>query len=220
MRAKPQARGAILRQETHSDGTQRGSLAVSRVPRDSRSRLGGDVNTCRATHRGDNHDRHAARAAELLSGFAFFYELRDLFADLRCRVQIAAVVTTLVAMIVVTVASGGGSAAQGISSTAKNLMTAAKVLGAVAEVVKGSSGVAQGAIGIEVAEINRDADKSRASAKEIEAILAQLQAQSEEQTARLKEIIQALDEGMAQFSQMVAAAGDQRANQVKNLVRA
>ena len=50
--------------------------------------------------------------------------------------------------------------------------------------------------------------------------LAQLQAQCEEQTARLKEIIQALDEGMAQFSQMVAAAGDQRANQVKNLVRA
>ena len=141
-------------------------------------------------------------------------------AKITMGVQIAAVVTSIVLMIAVTVASGGGSAAQGISSTVKNLMTAAKVMGAVAEIIRGSSGVAQGAIGIEVAGINQDADKSRAAAKKIEAILAQLQAQSEEQTARLKEIIEALDEGMAQFSQMVAAAGDQRANQVKNLVRA
>lgn len=141
-------------------------------------------------------------------------------AKITMGVQIAAVVTSIVAMIVVTVASGGSSAAQSVSATVKNLMTAAKVIGAVAEIIRGSSGVAQGAIGIEVAEINQDADESRAAAKKIEAILAQLQSQSEEQTARLKEIIEALDEGMAQFSQMVSAASDQRANQVKNLVRA
>lgn len=185
----------------------------------------------------------------------------DEIAKITMGVQIAAVITTIVAMIAITIASGGAGGGNAASSTAKigaqtadtvgdvanatqktanavekvadtadkvkkasdaatKVIKAARILEGGTAVVQGSAGVATGAIGIQVAEITQDADKSRAEAKKIEAILAQLQAQSEEQTARLKEIIQALDEGMAQFSQMVAAAGDQRANQVKNLVRA
>ncbi|MBL8332220.1 MAG: type III secretion system translocon subunit SctE [Rubrivivax sp.] len=106
------------------------------------------------------------------------------------------------------------------SDAANKVIKASKIIEGGTSVVQGTAGVAQGAIGIQVAEMTQDAEEARAAAKEIEAILLALQAQSEEQTQRLKEIIAALDEGMAQFSQMVAAAGDQRANQVKNLVRA
>jgi hypothetical protein len=164
-------------------------------------------------------------------------------ANMKMGVMIAAVVTTIIAMIAITVASGGSSAGSTASSAARtgvqvadtaadaaNVATktadmaakitkAAKVIQGVASVAQGVGAVGSGVVGIQVAEDVRDADQARADAKEMDAVLLALQAQSEEQTQRLKDIIAALDEGMAQFSQMIAAAGDQRANQIKNMVR-
>ena len=164
-------------------------------------------------------------------------------ANMKMGVMIAAAVTTIIAMIAITVASGGSSAGSTASSAAKtgaqvadtatdavNVATktadtaakitkAAKVMQGVASVAQGTGAIGSGVVGMQVAENVRDADKARAEAKELDAVLLALQAQTEEQTQRLKDIIAALDEGMAQFSQMIAAAGDQRANQIKNLVR-
>lgn len=164
-------------------------------------------------------------------------------ANMKMGVMIAAVVTTLIAMIAITVASGGSSAGSTASSAAKTgaqvadtatdavnvasktadmaakITKAAKAIQGVASVAQGVGAVGSGVVGLQVAEDVRDADQARAEAKEMDAVLLALQAQSEEQTQRLKDIIAALDDGMAQFSQMIAAAGDQRANQIRNMVR-
>lgn len=180
-------------------------------------------------------------------------------ANIRLGVQIAAVVTTLVAMILLTIASGGASGGSAASNTATSVaktaansaddvasaatkaansvddvanaatkaqdaankvIKASKFIQAGTQVVQGTAAIGGGVNTLQVGEMVRDADKARAAAKEIDAVLLQLQQQSDELTQRLKEIMNALQEGMAQFSQMIATAGDQRANQIKNLVRA
>ncbi len=144
----------------------------------------------------------------------------DFASGMRLGVMIAAVVFTVAMTIALTVASGGASSANLVSSTAKNAMKAATYLQATAAFTQGVASVGSGATQIAVAYDQRDADEARAAAKAIEAVLAELSAQSEEQIARLRDIIESLQEGMLMFSQMVDTAGDQRANLVRNLVRA
>lgn len=178
----------------------------------------------------------------------------DFAANLRMGVMIAGVVTTLVAMIVVTIASGGASSSNLANSAAKTgvqaadtasdaatmatktadmaskatkavdmaakINKAAKLIQGSASVVQGSAAIGSAVVSIQTAEDLKAAEEARADAKKLDAVVLGLQAQSEEQLQRLKDIIAALEEGMTQFSQMVAAAGDQRANQIRNLVRA
>lgn len=158
-------------------------------------------------------------------------------AKIRMGVMIAAVVTTILVLIVATVASGGtssastasevgsavgktASAAEKAASVAEEIIKAAKVVGAIAQLASGAAKIGQGVNKLEIAEFTKESQNARAAAKEIEALLLKLQQQSEEQTARLKEIILALEEAMAMFSKMVAAAGDARANIAQNLVKA
>ena len=168
-------------------------------------------------------------------------------SHMRMGVMIAAIVTTVVAMIAITIASGGASSsnlgsttakagmkaadvalkttdvatdAARVAQTAEKVIRASKVLAAFNGLVQGTTAIGAGATAIAVAEDTKAAEKARAEAKEIDAWLTQLQQQSEEQTSRLRDIITALQDGMAQFSDMIATAGDQRANAIRNLVRA
>ena len=106
------------------------------------------------------------------------------------------------------------------SDAAQQVIKASKYIGAINGLAQGTAAVGGGVTGIQVAENQQQAENARAAAKEIEAMLLKLQDQTEEQTARLKEIIAALQEGMTMFTNMIAAAGDQRANIVRNQVRA
>ena len=134
----------------------------------------------------------------------------DFASGMRLGVMIAAVVFTVAMTIALTVASGGASSANLVSSTAKNAMKAATYLQATAAFTQGVASVGSGATQIAVAYDQRDADEARAAAKAIEAVLAELSAQSEEQIARLRDIIESLQEGMLMFRQMVDTAGDQQ----------
>ena len=141
-------------------------------------------------------------------------------SGMRMGMMVAAMVFTVAMTIALTVASGGTASTNLVSTTAKNAMKAATYLQAGAAFTQGVASVGSGATQIAVAYDQRDADEARAAAKVIEAVLAELSAQSEEQVARLRDIIEALQESMLMFSQMVNTAGDQRANLVRNLVRA
>jgi hypothetical protein len=186
---------------------------------------------------------------------------QDEITKITMGVQIAAVITTIIAMIAITIASGGSSSGSAASSAAKvgteavdvgtdavnmgtktantvekavdtadkvkkaadaanKVIKASRYIEVGSGIVQGTAAVGQGVVTMQVADITKQADTARADAKKIDALLIQLQQQSEEQMQKLKEIISAMQEGMTQFSQMIAAAGDQRANQVKNLVRA
>jgi hypothetical protein len=141
-------------------------------------------------------------------------------SGMRMGMMVAAMVFTVAMTIALTVASGGTASTNLVSTTAKNAMKAATYLQAGAAFTQGVASVGSGATQIAVAYDQRDADEARAAAKVIEAVLAELSAQSEEQVARLRDIIEALQESMLMFSQMINTAGDQRANLVRNLVRA
>lgn len=106
------------------------------------------------------------------------------------------------------------------SDAAQQVIKASKYIGAINGLAQGTAAIGGGVTSIQVAENQQQAENARAAAKEIEAMLLKLQDQTEEQTARLKEIIAALQEGMTMFTNMIAAAGDQRANIVRNQVRA
>lgn len=189
-------------------------------------------------------------------------------ADLKMGMMFTAIAVTLVATIVLTIASGGASSSNAANFTAKSVQkatdaaakgldavtdaasaarhvkdvvdkalaayntaqkivqnstrvyTAGLALRSVASVTQGVSQVGSGATAIAVAADEQDAAEARAMAKTIEAQIAKLSAQSEEQTERLRKIIEALQEGTQMFTQMVSMAADQRANTARNLVRA
>jgi transloator len=134
-------------------------------------------------------------------------------------VMFAAVATTIIAMIAVTIASGGSSSANLASGTLKNVMKAAQYVGVVTSLVQGTAAVGQGATNISIAVDEKAAALARAAAKEMDAVILMLQQQAEEQTERLRDIITALQEGSQMFTQMVANASDQRANTVRNMVQ-
>ncbi len=106
------------------------------------------------------------------------------------------------------------------SDAAQQVIKASKYIGAINGLAQGTAAIGGGITSIQVAENQQQAENARAAAKEIEAMLLKLQEQTEEQTTRLKEIIAALQEGMTMFTNMIAAAGDQRANMIRNQVRA
>jgi transloator len=142
------------------------------------------------------------------------------FADqVKMGVMFAAVATTIIAMIAVTIASGGSSSANLASGTLKNVMKAAQYVGVVTSLVQGTAAVGQGATNISIAVDEKAAALARAAAKEMDAVILMLQQQAEEQTERLRDIITALQEGSQMFTQMVANASDQRANTVRNMVQ-
>jgi hypothetical protein len=111
-------------------------------------------------------------------------------------------------------------AAQKIVQNSTRVYTAGMALRATASVTQGVAQVGSGVTAIGVAADEQDAAEARAAAKTIEAQIAKLSAQSEEQTERLRKIIEALQEGAQMFTQMISMAADQRANTARTLVRA
>lgn len=151
---------------------------------------------------------------------------KEAAARIRMGVAIAAVVTTLIAMIAITVASGGagggqlaGEASQMVNAAHK-LSRAAQYVQAATSVVAGTAAIGGGVAAIGVAKDKEAADHARASAKELEALLLKLQKMAEEQTERLKEVMAAMEESWRMFSSMIAAGCDQRTRIARNLVQA
>lgn len=117
-----------------------------------------------------------------------------------------------------TAAKAVDAAAKAADTTAKAVKTAAQVTQASASIVSGASNIAQGAIKIDAAKSTADAEKALADKKEMDAMLMKLAKQMEEETERIKELVENLDASFTMVSQMIASAGETRLQQTRNVV--
>lgn len=127
-------------------------------------------------------------------------------------VTLAVQLTVAVAMVA---ASGGASAVDGVAKTAQNV---GKIAGAVGQGVNGALNVAQGGITISQAESQKLADIAKSQKAEFDKMIVKLKQQMEDERDRIKELLQQLDMAAQMVSQMIAAAGATRTQQVRNIV--
>jgi len=128
-----------------------------------------------------------------------------------------AVVATIAIMAASVVLTGGASAASELSNLSKMLLTAARVGQAVAGVASGATQAAKGGVDIAVAVDQNKADLLQADKKKIDAIIAKLQKQMEDDREDVKKVLNEMMEGMNIVSQMIASAGQSRAQLTANL---
>jgi transloator len=137
------------------------------------------------------------------------------------QAAIVAGVFTAVASIAITVvmiaATGGAGAGAAIDGMAKTVMTAAKIGQAVAGVTAGASAVAGGGLNISKAIDERDASKIQSDKKMIDAMIAKLQKQMEDDREEIKKVMQEMMDGMNIVSQMINSAGQSRSQITANL---
>jgi hypothetical protein len=126
-------------------------------------------------------------------------------------------VATIAVAAVMIIASGGTNAGAAIDGIAKTVMTAAKIGQAVAGITSGAAAVAQGGIGIAQAYDERDAATIQADKKLVDAIIAKLQKQMEEDREQIKKVMEEMMEGMNIVSQMIAGAAQSRSQITSNL---
>lgn len=126
-------------------------------------------------------------------------------------------VATIAVAAVMIIASGGTNAGAAIDGIAKTVMTAAKIGQAVAGITSGAAAVAQGGIGIAQAYDERDAANIQADKKLVDAIIAKLQKQMEEDREQIKKVMEEMMEGMNIVSQMIAGAAQSRSQITSNL---
>lgn len=125
-----------------------------------------------------------------------------------------AVVATIAIMAASIALTGGASAA---SDMQKIILTAARVGQAVAGIVAGASTAAKGGVDIAVAHDQRDASLIQADKKKIDAIIAKLQKQMDEDRDEIKKVLDQMMEGMNIVSKMINSAGESRAQITSNL---
>ena len=125
-----------------------------------------------------------------------------------------AVVATI-ALVAASVALTGGASVTGQIS--KTILTAARVGQAVAGVAGGLTQAAKGGVDIAVAVDQNKADLLQADKKKIDAILAKLQKQMEDEREDVKKVLNEMMEGMNIVSQMINSAGESRAQLTANL---
>lgn len=125
-----------------------------------------------------------------------------------------AVVATIAIMAVSIVLTGGASAT---SEAQKIALAVGRAGQAIAGIVGGATQTAQGGVNIAVAHDKRDAALIQGDKKKIEAIIAKLQQQMEENREELKKVIDEMMEGMNIVSQMINSAGQSRAQISSNL---
>ena len=125
-----------------------------------------------------------------------------------------AVVATIAIMAASIALTGGASA---VSDVQKMILTAARVGQAVAGVVAGATTAAKGGVDIAVAHDQRDATLIQADKKKIDAILAKLQKQMDEDRDEIKKVLDQMMEGMNIVSKMINSAGESRAQISSNL---
>jgi len=125
-----------------------------------------------------------------------------------------AVVATIAIMAASIALTGGASA---VSDVQKMILTAARVGQAVAGVVAGATTAAKGGVDIAVAHDQRDATLIQADKKKIDAIIAKLQKQMDEDRDEIKKVLDQMMEGMNIVSKMINSAGESRAQISSNL---
>ncbi|MFN9475313.1 type III secretion system translocon subunit SctE [Acidovorax sp.] len=125
-----------------------------------------------------------------------------------------AVVATIAIMAVSIVLTGGASA---VSDAQKIALAVGRAGQAIAGVASGATQAAQGAVNVAIAHDKRDAEVIQADKKKIDAIIAKLQQQMEENREELKKVMDEMMEGMNIVTQMINAAGQSRAQISSNL---
>lgn len=128
-----------------------------------------------------------------------------------------AVAATIAIMAVSVALTGGASASSQIGQMQKTILTAARVGQAVAGIVGGATQVAKGGVDIAIAHDQRDATLIQADKKKIDAIIAKLQKQMEEDREDIKKVLDEMMEGMNIVSKMINSAGESRAQISSNL---
>lgn len=137
-------------------------------------------------------------------------------------VGLAATLTAGIILTVATAGAGGASTAGNVASkigpaTARNLKGAAQIASGAASVAKGAGNIADGAENIKTAEAQKNAEKALAAKKELEALMARLQASMEEDREKLKEILMAMDESMRMVTQIIGAEADSISQIAENI---
>jgi hypothetical protein len=127
-------------------------------------------------------------------------------------------VTSLAISIGVTVASGGMGATAAVSDTVALIGKAAKISQAVVGVATGAAAVGKGVITLEAADLQKQADGALVDKKKIDAILAKLQKQMEDDRDQIKKVLDDVMQGMTIVSQMISAASSSRSQIAGNLV--
>lgn len=126
-------------------------------------------------------------------------------------------VASIAVSIVMVVATGGAAAGAAIDGIAKTVMTAGKIGQAVAGMASGAAAVAGGGVQIAKAHDERDAATAQADKKMIDALIAKLQQQMEEDREQIKKVLDEIMQGMTIVSQMINASGDSRSQISSNL---
>ncbi|MBS7777595.1 type III secretion system translocon subunit SctE [Acidovorax sp. CCYZU-2555] len=140
--------------------------------------------------------------------------------------QAAAIVGTIFAMlatialsVVTTVASGGSNSAKAVTEITKNISQMAKVAQHVAGATSALSSMAKAGISVGVAIDEHAAASAQVDRKLFAVLMVKLQAQMQEDQDQLKKLVQEIQEGVGQVSQMIAAAGESRSQIAANLGR-
>jgi hypothetical protein len=126
-------------------------------------------------------------------------------------------VAAIATSILMIVASGGTNAGAAIDGVAKTMISIGRIGQAIAGVTAGVGAAAQGGIGIAKAFDERDAANIHADKKTIDAVIAKLQKQMEEDREQLKKVLDEIMEGVNMVSQMINSAAQSRSQISANL---
>ena len=153
-----------------------------------------------------------AFAGQAFSGFA---ELVGANAnDAAIVAGVFTVVATIAIAVVMAVATGGASVAD---SLGKTVAAGARIAQAACGIASGAAAVTQGGLNIAKAHDERDAANIQADKKAIDAVIAKLQKQMEEDREEIKKVLDQIMEGMNVVSQMINSASQSRTQIASNL---
>jgi hypothetical protein len=128
-----------------------------------------------------------------------------------------AVVGTIALMAASVWLTGGASITKDLSSLSKTILTASRIGQAVAGVGTGATQAAKGGVDIAVAKDQNQADLLQVDKKNIDAVIAKLQKQMEDDREDVKKVLNEMMEGMNIVSQMINSASQSRAQLTANL---
>ena len=125
----------------------------------------------------------------------------------KMAIQLTFAAAMLIVSIAGMVATGGASATDALF---KSVGLFGQIVGGVAQVGAGASGIAQSAYSYQAAQLDADA-------KEMKAWLAKLQAMLDEEMDRLREIIEKLNGGIADASDVLSDIADSNRAVISNM---
>ncbi len=127
-------------------------------------------------------------------------------------------VATIAIAVAMVVATGGASAPSTINSIASMVKTGAAIAQGAVGLATGGLAVAQGVNKLEIVKDERTANLAQADKKLIDAIIAKLQKQMEDDREEIKKVLQQIMDGVQLVSQMINSASDSRSQLAANMV--